>query len=57
MYIINHMLHIEILDIQAPYGIMAGVTNSVNSIVAQADLCEGTYSRAPNVVLVSLSPF
>ncbi|KAK7739134.1 hypothetical protein SLS53_005770 [Cytospora paraplurivora] len=52
MGIVNHMLHIEILDIQIPNEIEAATTNSVKSIGAQAAICEGLYGRAPNVVLL-----
>lgn len=55
MGIVNHMLHVEILEIQIPNEVEAATTNSVNSIGAQAAICEGLYGRAPNVVLVSRS--
>lgn len=54
MGLVNHMLHLEIFGIQIPNEIAADTTNSVDSINAQAALCEGLYGRAPNVVLVSL---
>jgi hypothetical protein len=53
MGIVNHMLHLEILGIQIPDELAADTTNSVDSINAQAAICEGLYGRAPNVVLVS----
>lgn len=53
MGIVNHMLHLEILGIQIPDELSADTTNSVDSISAQAAICEGLYGRDPNVVLVS----
>lgn len=53
MGIVNHMLHDEIFDIQWPDKSSTATTNSVDSITAQAGLCESSYGRAPNVVLVS----
>ena len=53
MGLVNHMLHIEILGIQIPNQAAADTTNSVDSIDAQAAICEGLYGRTPNVVLVS----
>ncbi|KAK2615725.1 hypothetical protein N8I77_002459 [Diaporthe amygdali] len=52
MGLVNHMLHIEILGIQIPDLVKADDTNSLNSIDAQAGICEGLYGRAPNVVLL-----
>lgn len=52
MGLVNHMLHIEILGIQIPDLIAANQTNSLNSIDAQAAICEGLYGRVPNVVLL-----
>ncbi|KAI9727037.1 MAG: hypothetical protein M1834_008563 [Cirrosporium novae-zelandiae] len=52
MYIVNHFLDIDILGIYIPYELVAGTTNSVASIEAQATICEGLYNRNPNVVLL-----
>lgn len=53
MYIVNHYLDIDILGVLVPNLADAGTTNSVASILAQADLCYNQYKRTPNVVLVS----
>lgn len=56
MGIMNHMLHLEILsDVQIPFELEAGTTNSLESINAQSSICDGLYGRPPNVVLVSFS--
>lgn len=52
MGLVNHMLHIDILGIQIPDLINADKTNSLNSIDAQAGICEGVYGRTPNVILL-----
>lgn len=52
MGLVNHMLHIQIFDIQIPDLVAAPKTNSLNSIDAQAGICEGLYGRTPNVVLL-----
>lgn len=52
MGLVNHMMHFELFDIQAPDEISAEWTNSVASVTAQASLCSSAYGRAPNVVLV-----
>lgn len=52
MGLVNHMLHIDIFGIQIPDLINANKTNSLNSIDAQAGICEGLYGRTPNVVLL-----
>lgn len=52
MGLVNHMLHIDIFGIQIPDLIAANKTNSLNSIDAQAGICEGLYGRTPNVVLL-----
>lgn len=58
MGLVNHMMHLEFLDIiQIPDEGSAETTNSVASIQAQASVCTGLYGRAPNVVLVSISLF
>ncbi|RKU45748.1 hypothetical protein DL546_008294 [Coniochaeta pulveracea] len=54
MYIVNHFLDIEgPLGVKIPDRIHAPRTNSVASIMAQADLCYGKWGRLPNFVLVS----
>jgi hypothetical protein len=64
MYIVNHMLHIEIDlpfpplgPIQVPDGLRSFITNSKSSITKQANMCRSLYKRMPNVVLVSTTPF
>lgn len=55
MYIVNHMLNVEILGITVPDRVHAARTNAARgngSIGAQAELCSGLYGRGPNVVLV-----
>lgn len=52
MGLVNHMLHFEILGIQIPDLVNADKTNSVDSIDAQAGICEGLYGRTPNVILL-----
>ncbi|KAJ9141696.1 PLC-like phosphodiesterase [Pleurostoma richardsiae] len=52
MFIMNHMLDVEILGIKVPNRLEAPTTNSENSILAQADLCASLYGRVPNVVLL-----
>lgn len=54
MYLVNHYLDIELpFDIFIPDQINAPMTNSLDSILQQAELCDDTYSRMPNVILVS----
>ncbi len=60
MYIVNHFLDLE-LDlfgekILFPDQLHAPQTNSLNSIVAKANLCLSKYGRQPNVVLVCFVP-
>lgn len=53
MYLINHFLDVEILGIKIPAPFESPKTNSVASIVAQADLCTVKWGREPQVILVS----
>ncbi|KAJ1562962.1 hypothetical protein HK405_005197 [Cladochytrium tenue] len=52
MYIVNHFLDVDILSILIPDSIAASTTNSESSILAQAQVCEGLYGRAPKAVLL-----
>lgn len=55
MYIVNHFLDLDILDIDIPDKAAAAQTNAVSgtgSIGAQASLCESLYGRAPNGILL-----
>ncbi|KAH8882219.1 PLC-like phosphodiesterase [Thozetella sp. PMI_491] len=52
MSIVNHFLDYDILGIKIPDQIDASTTNSVSSIVAQADICLGEYGRVPNFILL-----
>ena len=52
----NHFLDIDLLGIKFPDAEAAPTTNSVSSILAQANLCVSQNGRMPNVVLVSSSP-
>ncbi|KAK1762347.1 PLC-like phosphodiesterase [Phialemonium atrogriseum] len=52
MGIVNHFLDVDILGILIPDRIHASTTNSVSSIVAQANLCLQNWGRLPNVVLL-----
>jgi hypothetical protein len=56
MGIMNHFLDIDLLGIKFPDAEAAPTTNSVSSILAQANLCVSQNGRMPNVVLVSSSP-
>ncbi|KAK3937410.1 PLC-like phosphodiesterase [Diplogelasinospora grovesii] len=52
MYIVNHFLDYSILGILIPDELAASTTNSVSSILAQADLCLGKWGRVPNFILL-----
>lgn len=55
MYIVNHVLNVDILGIKVPDRVHAARTNAVRgngSIGAQANLCRREHGRVPNVVLV-----
>ncbi|KAJ2898537.1 hypothetical protein MKZ38_003828 [Zalerion maritima] len=53
MYLVNHYLDVEIAaDIFVPNQILIPLTNSLDSIMQQADLCEDTWHRMPNVLLL-----
>jgi hypothetical protein len=58
MYIVNHFLDFDLFDtgILVPNAAEAGTTNSVNSILAQADLCSKQYATYPKFILVSVGP-
>ncbi|KAM0437363.1 hypothetical protein ACHAQK_007298 [Fusarium lateritium] len=56
MGIMNHMLNHDVLGIVIPNQADAEDTNSAESIQSQVDLCEGNWSRRPNVILVSDQP-
>ena len=47
--------HDKLADIVIPNQRDAKKTNSAESIQGQVDLCEGKWSKTPNVVLVSAS--
>ncbi|KAJ5758237.1 uncharacterized protein N7511_006931 [Penicillium nucicola] len=54
MYVVNHFLDVDILGVLIPDRDKADATNAATgegSIGAQAALCEGLYSRKPNVLL------
>lgn len=53
MGIMNHMLNKRAGDIKYPDQKAAPVTNSLESIQKQIDLCIGLHTAQPNVVLVS----
>ncbi len=53
MSIVNHFLDFDILGIKVPDQIDAARTNSVSSILAQADICYAKYGKMPNFILVS----
>jgi hypothetical protein len=54
MYIVNHFLDIEgPLGVKIPDRVHAPRTNSVASIMAQANLCYEKWGRLPNFILVS----
>ncbi|CAJ0539599.1 Ff.00g071330.m01.CDS01 [Fusarium sp. VM40] len=48
----NHMLNHDVLGIVIPNQLDAEETNSAESIQSQVDLCEGNWSRRPNVILL-----
>ncbi|KAM0254038.1 hypothetical protein ACHAP5_000024 [Fusarium lateritium] len=52
MGIMNHMLNHDVLGIVIPNQVDAEETNSAESIQSQVDLCEGNWSRRPNVILL-----
>ena len=55
MYIVNHVLNVDILGIKVPDRVHAARTNAARgngSIGAHADLCRREHGRVPNVVLV-----
>ncbi|KAM0285740.1 hypothetical protein ACHAO9_008596 [Fusarium lateritium] len=52
MGIMNHMLNHDVLGIVIPNQADAEDTNSAESIQSQVDLCEGNWSRRPNVILL-----
>ncbi|KAG5656317.1 hypothetical protein KAF25_004593 [Fusarium avenaceum] len=52
MGIMNHMLNYDVLGIVIPNQVDAKETNSAESIQSQVDLCEGNWSRRPNVILL-----
>ncbi|KAH6968581.1 hypothetical protein HG530_013444 [Fusarium avenaceum] len=52
MGIMNHMLNHDVLGIVIPNQVDAKETNSAESIQSQVDLCEGNWSRRPNVILL-----
>ncbi|KAJ4133586.1 hypothetical protein NW768_005173 [Fusarium equiseti] len=52
MGMMNHMLNDKVLDIVIPNQRDAKKTNSANSIQGQVALCEGEWSKTPNVVLL-----
>jgi hypothetical protein len=55
MYIVNHFLDVDLLGVDIPDYAALSTTNSISSILAQADVCAGLYGRWPNVVLVSFN--
>ncbi|KAI2630046.1 PLC-like phosphodiesterase [Xylaria nigripes] len=52
MILANHNRNVDILGIDLPDLPGALVTNSIDSITAQANTCAGLYGRVPNVVLL-----
>ncbi|KAI0472910.1 PLC-like phosphodiesterase [Xylariaceae sp. FL0804] len=52
MILANHNLNYELLGILIPDLLEASSTNSLSSIMAQADTCQSDYGRVPNVVLL-----
>ncbi|KAG5791671.1 hypothetical protein H9Q69_009271 [Fusarium xylarioides] len=52
MGIMNHMLNHDIMGVIMPDQIDTEKTNSKYSIQKQVDLCEGSWGRRPNVVLL-----
>jgi len=55
MGMMNHMLNDKVFGIVIPNQRDAKKTNSAKSIHGQVALCEGKWSKTPNVVLVSAS--
>jgi hypothetical protein len=55
MGMMNHMLNDKVFCIVIPNQRDAKKTNSAKSIHGQVALCEGKWSKTPNVVLVSVS--
>jgi len=54
MSIMNHFLDVDVFGILIPDRLSAPTTNSVSSIVAQANICLKNWGRLPNVILVSI---
>ena len=59
MYIVNHFLDVEVFStgVLIPDNVDDYTTNAATgdgSIGAQSDLCESTYGRSPNFVLVDM---
>ncbi|RBR15819.1 uncharacterized protein FIESC28_07220 [Fusarium coffeatum] len=52
MGMMNHMLNDKVLDIVIPNQRDAKKTNSAESIQGQVSLCEGKWSKTPNVILL-----
>lgn len=53
MYLVNHVLSVDIVGIRIPDLVNAGKTNSLGSIDKQVNLCRGMWGETPNVILVS----
>lgn len=53
MYLVNHVLNIDIFGVKIPDLANAGKTNSFDSIDKQVNLCRGMWGKTPNVILVS----
>lgn len=57
MSLVNHFLDTNLSGILIPNRDAANVTNSANSIQAQANLCVGLYQKNPNFILVGTLVF
>ncbi|KAI8281845.1 PI-PLC X domain-containing protein 1 [Colletotrichum sp. SAR11_240] len=51
MYLVNHVLNIDIFGVKIPDLANAGKTNSFDSIDKQVNLCRGMWGKTPNVIL------
>lgn len=52
MILVNHFLDTNLSGIFIPNRDAANVTNSAQSIMAQANICSGLYQRNANFILV-----